>query len=256
MNITIDTRELERAAKAIGGFSDRRLAATIATALTRTARAVEADWRRQFAAELDRPTPLTQRAAVVIGAKADNLRAEVKLRDATARGTAPAEYLAPQEAGGDRRLKRFEQALVRAGAMPAGQRAVPGEGAQRDGYGNVSRAQIVQVLNQLAAGRTSVGYSRVIGRTAEKRAASARRAGRVYVALPQGSGPISPGIYERQGRGLKAVFLFVSSVRYRSRLKLIEQGGSVAARVVQAEGVRALGEQVQRLRDKIARGGA
>ena len=256
MNITIDTTDVRRVTDGLKEFSERRFRAAVATAITRTAREVEADWRRQFGGSLDRPTPLTRRAGVVQGATAQNLQAVVALREQTAAGASPAEYLAPQETGGARGVKKFEAALQRAGVMQRGQRAVPGRGAKLDAYGNVSRSQIVQVLSQLAAGRTSVGYTRVIGRTQGKRDAARRRAGREYVAISRPEGGLSAGIYERQGRGLVAVFVFVAGVKYNRRLSLIERGSRIANAAATANLQAAVAQQIQRLQDKLRRAGA
>lgn len=255
MNIVIDTTDVRRVTDGLRDFSDRRFRAAVATALTRTAREVDAEWRRQFGGSLDRPTPLTRRAGIVRGATAQNLEAVVQLRDQTPSGTSPAKYLAPQETGGPRGVKKFEAALQRAGVMLRGQRAVPGRGAKLDAYGNVSRSQIVQVLSQLAAGRTSVGYTRVIGRTQGKRDAARRRAGREYVAVTKPAGGLSAGIYARQGRDLVAVFVFVDGVGYKRRLSLVERGSRVAGMGAQAQLQIAVAQQVKRLQDKLRRAG-
>jgi len=229
------------------GFSDRRFRAAVATALTRTAGAVRQQWRQDLQADIDRPTPLTRNAAISMPANAGKLQAEVFLREQLAGGgVAPAEYIGTQERGGDRRLKRFEQALVASGAMPAGMRAVPGRGARLDSFGNVSRAQIVQVLNQLGA-KLSVGYQQVISRSAAKRAASAARAGRQYVAIPQDRNGLPAGIYARTGRGLDAVFFYARNVRYPRRTRLLEAGQRVAGARLNAELQRAIGEHMARL---------
>ena len=248
MRVRVDASDVERVARGLG-FSDRRTRAAIATAITRTARRVQDDWSAQLRINLDRPTPLTQRAVHVLRADATTLTATVQLAQALPggrSGVAPAEYIATQEDGGARGLKKYERALVAAGAMPAGKRAVPGPAARLDGYGNVSRGQIVAVLNQLGAA-LSVGYQRVIGATAAKRSAVAKRSGRTYVALPNGSGRLKPGVYERAGGRLLLVFGFVSSVRYGKRLRLMQQAAAVITSNLRAEVDRAIAESLARL---------
>ncbi len=248
--ITIKLEGLDALKAQLQGFSDRRFKAAVATALTRTAGIVRQQWRQDLQADIDRPTPLTRNAAISTRADANKLQAEVFLRDQLASGgVAPAEYIGVQERGGDRRLKRFEQALVSSGAMPAGMRAVPGRGARLDGYGNVSRGQIVQVLNQLG-GKLSVGYQQVISRNAGKRAASAARAGRQYVAIPQSRNGLPAGIYARTGRGLDGVFFYVSAVRYPRRTKLVDAAKRIGASRLDAEMKRAINEHLARLAAK------
>lgn len=262
MIITIDTTQLQRVAAGLG-FSDRRMRAVAASALTAAARDVERNWLGQLSGRLDRPTPLTTRAAVVQQATAARPVATVKLRDlAPDGGLAPADYLLPQERGGARGLKKFERALQTAGALPAGYRAVPGPAARLDGYGNVSRGQIVEVLNQLVgAGALSPGYRKVISARAAKRKAAARRAGRQYLAITERrAGGLPMGIYHRlQGiarrartvRGtmgaLRLVFAFVRTVHYPKRLALLDEGLTTAQRVLGPHAERYLQQHIARL---------
>lgn len=266
MKITIDTTQLRAVGKALN-FSDRRMRAVAASALTAGARDVDRAWQAQLQGRIDRPTASTQRAAVLVKATADTLQAEVKLRDQAPAGqrNAPQDWLEPLERGGQRRLKRFELVLQRAGAMPAGYRAVPGPAAQRDGYGNVSRSQFIAVLNQLGGTALTRGYRRVIGATAAKRTAVARRAGREYVAIsrPQPGG-LRMGIYERTAasrsastiratlRGLRAVFVFTRGATYRKQLALQDEGRQVAAAGLSGHAARYLREHIARVAAKRA----
>jgi alkylated DNA nucleotide flippase Atl1 len=234
--IEVQVEGLRELRRALAEFSDRRFGSAVAEGLNRTARAIADEWGGQLVTRIDRPTALTRRAAQ-LSARADvgRLVAEVRLRpDAPSGADAPAAYLQPLERGGDRLAKRFERALQASGAMPAGHKAVPGDAAQLDGYGNVSRGQIVQVLNQLGAD-LSVGYQRVISRDAARRQRAAQRRGRQYIAFPQRVGGLPAGIYERKGRGLAAVFFFVSRTQYGRRLALVEHGRKVAQRVLERE---------------------
>lgn len=231
---------------ALQGFSERRLAAAGATALTRTARRIAAEWRQDLEASLDRPTPATVRSVVVKPASASDLEAEVSIK-AEAGQARPVEWLMPHQFGGRRQAKKFEQALQSAGAMPRGFYAVPGPAAKLDAYGNVSRGQIVQVLNQLGS-NLSVGYRRVIGATTRKRAASAAAKGRKYIALPNGEGRRKPGVYERTSDGrLAAVFWFVSKATYQRRLSLIERAQDIGPAVLGEEMGRAIQQSAARL---------
>lgn len=248
LTITTDAADLRRQLRE---FSDRRFRSAMATALTRTAVQVGKLWTQQLATRIDRPTPTTLRAVQTKRAenRDANPVAEVRIRtDARgAGGTAPAEWLAPQELGGPRRLKKFEQALQRQGSMPAGWRAVPGPAATRDTYGNVSRSQIIQVVAQLGA-QYSPGYARVIGASAQRRAARAARLGRAYVAIPPGNiGKLTPGVYERTPQALRPIFYFVRGTVYQRQLDLVRTAQRDTGGILKREVQRAVAESAARL---------
>lgn len=236
----------------LDGFSARRMNAAVATALTRTARSVQTDWRAELQRGVDRPTPMTTAAPLVTQATATSLVAEVRMRDSVAKGTPPSQYLQPLEYGGVRAHKKFELSLMAQGSMPRGSFAVPTEHAQRDSYGNVSRRQLVQILVQLAGGVVRDGYRRVISASAVKRAKAAIRAGKSYVAVLERQGKLQPGIYARQGNELRMVFAYERSVRYTRQLSLIERARRKGQEAFRAELSRAIEESAARLQ---ARGG-
>lgn len=249
--LKIELQGLDDARSALQDFSQRRFTSAVATALTRTANTLGQQWTQQLTTRFDRPTPATVRAVVVRRAEntAATLVAEVKLRDQLrAEGaTPPVEWLATQETGGRRRIKKFEQALQAQGSMPAGWVAAPGPAAKLDAYGNVTRGQIVQVLAQLGA-QYSPGYARVISASAAKRAARAVQTKRAYIAMQPGNkAGLTPGVYERQGRRLLAVFFFVRSATYRRRLDLIGGAQRDVGRVLSREFDRAISESAARL---------
>lgn len=254
LNLKIDG--LKETREALRAFSDRRFTSAVATALTRTANVIGKEWTGQLGSRFDRPTPATQRAVVVKRAEntAAVLVAEVKLRDELrgGKGTPPVEWLATQELGGQRRIKKFEQALQAQGSMPAGWKAVPGPAAKLDGFGNVSRGQIVQVIAQLGA-QFSPGYARVISASAAKRAARAVQTGRAYVAiLPGNKAKLTPGVYKRAGKALRPVFFFVKSASYSRRLNLMGAGMREAQTVLNREFARAVSESAARLAQRSA----
>ena len=252
MQIAVDTSDLVRLANSVKSFSGRRVESVIALALNRTAREIKDEWGGQLYTKIDRPTALT-RGAAILGQRADigRLSTSIALRDSVERGDPPSQYLLPQERGGGRELKQFERALIARGLMPAGARSVPGNYAELDQYGNVSRRQIVQVLNQIAGGgRLSVGYRKVVSASAARRAKAAARAGRVYVALPVPNGGLKAGIYERKGGAMLPVFFYARSVRYGKRLALMEHGLAIARVRLQTNMDRAVSESLQRLLSK------
>lgn len=252
---TVTIKGLEELRATLAGFSDRRFESAIAEALNRTARHVADVWGGQLATRFDRPTAMTYRAAFV-SQRADvgRLTAAVSLRDTVPNnGIAPAEYVLTHEQGtGDRRLKKFERALVASGAMPGGHKVVPGKHAKLDNFGNISRGQIVQVLNQLGEA-LSEGYQQVISRNAARRAASAAKRGRRYVPVPRPIGKLEAGVYERKDNRLLPVFFFVSSTRYRKGISLMETGTRTAERDIGIELTRAIEKRIASLVARSAR---
>ncbi len=233
-------------------FSERRMNAALATGLTLAAKRVSQDWQGQVNSRIDKPVARTRSASMFRGASATNLVAEVKLKDQMT-GLAPATYLAPQELAGSRLVKKFERSLIASGAMPRGYITVPGKHAQRDSYGNVSRALIIAVISQLGKD-FSPGYQQVISKKSDKRLASQAKRGRRYIVVKPSTTRVSPGIYERMANGsLKAVFLFRKDVTYGKRLSLIERGQQVGNAIAVEEIGRALTESLARMQR--ARGG-
>lgn len=131
----------------------------------------------------------------------------------------------PHIFGGDRAVKRMEQRLQRVNLMPKGWRIVPGEAAQLDAYGNVSRGQISLVLNVLGT-YTEAGYNKANAATRKRLAKGGRsKYGVTYFVVLPGRAEtkhLQPGIYQRVatpfGSSLKPVLIYVRNTRYRARL--------------------------------------
>lgn len=241
--ISIQVTGLEEAIATIKDLSERRIRAAASTALTRTAREIEKSWQRNINNSISSPSKRTREAVFLKTATAQKLEAEVKLKDRMG-GLAPAQYLLHQEMGGQRLVKKFERALIAAGAMPSGYFVVPGKGAKLDAFGNVSRGQIVQVIAQLGA-EYSPGYQRVISKDTRKRMATAAKRGRMYVAVQPGADAkrqkVDAGIYERMANGdRKAIFLFKRGVTYQKRLSLMELAKESAVPMFNEEFAKAL----------------
>ncbi len=206
MKIKIEVTGLKQLQATMKDISTRRMNAIVSTTLTRTAWDVANKWQKSIDSTIENPTPRTQKAVLVKQAKVTELVAEVRLKDVM-RGLAPQAYLAPHEFAGERMLKKFEHALVKAGAMPSGYFVVPGHAAKLDSYGNVTRGQITHVITQLGMDY-SPGYQRTISKSAAKRMATATKHGRLYVAVQPADAKrfkVSPGIYERQADGKQKI---------------------------------------------------
>lgn len=248
-------------------FSERRLRAAAATALTRTAVQMRRELSGQLAQRFDRPTPYTLRQLRYVGATAQRLAAAVGFNVAAItdeRGTViryadlgPGEtpagkYLQAQIEGGQRRPKRLEEALRAIGALPQGWFAVPGQGARLDAYGNMTRGQVVQILSQLRV-QFVAGSNRPMSRNAREQIAAQRKAGGRFFVMPVG-GRVTPGIYQREllGRNITPVVIFVRRMSYRRRWDFYREATSIADRTLSVELNRAIAESLQRLRARTA----
>lgn len=277
MKVVIDASDLKRMSKDIEGFSQRRLDAALATALTRTAVQARADLRQAMTQVFDRPTPWTLNSIWVQSAVANKayagldfiptqgdslntravrygyMSASVQIKDNLAGGGA-ATFMHPHIDAGQRLPKRLEVQLRMAGVLPAGYWAVPGQGAKLDRYGNMSSGQIIQILSQLRITLLS-GFTRnmSIG-TARARAAQRKAGGRFFV-MPVGS-KVQPGIYQREfyGTNITPVLIFVSSVSYRRRLDFYGTVSRSAEANLPGQIQRALEDSAARM--QASRGGA
>ncbi len=194
-------------------------------AVNATAFAIRQAWADAASRVFDRPVPLTIKAAQYEKATKSKLYAEVKLRDEASGGTPPAKYLLPEVEGGTRRKTGMEVLLQAKGAMPAGMFAVPGKGAQLDGYGNIKRGQVSQVLSQLGARNDPLQNETETSRDRRRRRAAKKgiRGGEFFV-LKAKRGRMLPGIYQRLvtgfGSAVKSLFIFVPRTQYKPRYNI------------------------------------
>jgi hypothetical protein len=266
-------------------FSDRQFAASMATALTRTAvkvrDAVQADMPRVF----DRPTPYTVRQLRYVPATADRLAAAVGFnvarindergalvgyRDLGPGETPAGKYLQFQVDGGQRAQKRFERALQTVGILPQGWVAVPGERAKIDQYGNQSVGELRQILSffdaaELVAGsrqnmgplgrakrlkgtRKKAGFEYFVVRPGERRS-FVRQAG--ARAGMKGTHLAQPGIYRRTnyalGSRIEPVLIFVKRALYKPRFDFYNQALRITNQTLPGEIDRAVAERLARL---------
>lgn len=204
---------------AMRDFSERRAAAAMATAFSKTVVDIKAGGLQRLPAVFDRPSPWTMNSMYAKGATAQDLRARVWFKeDAGKQGTPAAKYLMPHVEGGARRTKRYEVALQAIGALPAGWQTVPGQGAQLDAYGNVAVGQIIQILSQLRITMTA-GHARNMSFDARKAIRAQKKAGGRFFVMPVGTKGAAPGVYQREfmGGSVTPVLVFVQASGYRKR---------------------------------------
>jgi hypothetical protein len=238
MRTTIKGNGLDAALGSLQGFSGRRLQSAVATALTRTGVQIKQAQQSEMRDVFDRPTPDTIGSVYSTTADIGRMFVDVGIKGQAAQGDRGADrWLQWQIKGGQRSLKGFEVLLVRYGLMESDQRAVPGKAARLDGYGNVAKGQITQILSQLRVD-SFVGSSRSLPRLQSDDNKATRRAkqntirraygraGGRFIALKKGTRTLLPGIYINEGkdfgarigfgasRRLRPVFIFVSPATY------------------------------------------
>jgi len=243
------------------GFSQRRMASTIATALTRTAVIARQEARTAIGTVFDRPTPWARKSVWMKAASANKLEAMVYLVDRHGDPQAqPHHYLYPEVFGGRRGRKGFESLLARARVLPEGFITVPGKGAKIDGYGNQAKGELVQILSALKAFPTA-GAGR--GYNMNRTASSAKRRGArlrdIFFSSPSlqqqaaNGGRLPWGVWERLPSGrIQCLLFFVRAAKYRKRLPLFEIRDRVMARDFQREFDRAFEASLARLRQRAA----
>jgi hypothetical protein len=202
----------------------------LAAAMNTSVKQAEVDLVGEMRRVFDRPTPWTLGGVTHDKASSGKLEAVVRIRGKSGAPIPAEAFLRAQILGGQRRFKRFEVALFKAGVLPAGYYAVPASGARIDSFGNMSAGQIVQLLAYFQAFPPDASGRRR-NTTAERRAqmADRRRMGVVYVAIKPGNRNLFPGIYEYRdlgglGTGVRAVMIFVRRATYQKRLRFLEVG--------------------------------
>lgn len=214
-------------------FADqqRKIPFAAVWALTKSAKVAEDAIRSEMRRVLDSPVPWTINSLRTSPATKAKPEATVAYREFGAKGGTPAGvYLRFLEAGGQRRHKRFERALIAAGVMQPSQYAVPARKfAGVDYSGNVPRKMIVRILSQLRAFGEQ-GYRANLPTDRKKRRASVRRAGEQFFAVSKRRGGLPPGIYRRDARSGKVemVMAFATRATYRRIFRFYEVGQQAA----------------------------
>lgn len=208
------TSDLEKQVSQWARIAGDQVPFATAVALTRTAKAAKEEVERQLPLLIDRPTAFTMRGFRLYPANKRTLLAVVDFRRSTSSKGGEKDYLSPIVYGGPRKIKNFERSLQRTGLLPAGYFAVPGAAAKIDGFGNMSRAQIGQVL-------ASVGAAK-----AQKK----RAAGRYFVVKDK-QGHLPMGIWMTSDkRTVQPVIMYVKQPVYRATIDV----PGIAKRVIDA----------------------
>ena len=128
------------------GFVRKQIPFITSLSLNRTGQKVKAKEEHEIRDVFDRPTPFIQNSIFLKPSNKTNLTATVGIKDFASKSVPATKILEAEIKGGSRRLKRYEIALRRVGALPNGYYTVPGAAAQIDQYGNIARKHITQIL--------------------------------------------------------------------------------------------------------------
>lgn len=211
LGISADTKGFE---KTLENWERQQLPFATARALTQTGQMVKNAVRGTMAVSFDRPTPYTLNSVYLKPATKQNLVAEVNLKNWASKGAPPSQYLLPQVEGGQRAAKASEVAFRRKGILPGGMLWVPGSGAKLNRYGNITPAQIVQIMS-------ATGSNWKAGFDANRTARSVKRNKKqieIFVGRP-GGGRLPLGVWQRTADGdIKPLLIFVDHANYSVRL--------------------------------------
>lgn len=199
----------------------------MANALNETASRVRLDQVEEMKSAFHMPTRYTLNSLYLKRALPARLQAVVWLKDGY--DDRKQHYLHPQIFSGARVEKRFEFMLRRIGVLPTGMFAVPGNSAQLDAYGNMSRAEIVKILSYVQAFYLAGATQNSTAATREKMAkGSAKKKGLEYIVVRQKRGGLVPGIWKVEkgglGRSVRPVLIFVRGASYSARYRFQQVG--------------------------------
>ena len=203
-------------------------------ALNTTAYAINDRLKKDMAATFaGGATAYSLRAFSVKRADKNTLTAEVALRTDSpgGSGTNYSKALAHLFTGGQRKYKKLEGWLRARQMLPTGLTVAPGAGMPLDGYGNMRRTALTEMLGVLGSQRANL---RVFKRTG---AGKAQKAVGYFVILPGNKTGKHPGIYKRIETGttstLSPMVLYVDPVNYRKCIDLDKLGREVVAKTFQ-----------------------
>lgn len=221
--LTIKLEGMNRIEAQLRGIEKQVQFATM-VALNRAAYAGAQEAKREMGRVFDRPTPWVVGSVRYKKATRQLLQAQIDLDFwGNKQGVSVDQVLRAEIHGGQRRHKRHEAALQKAGILPAGMGIVPGDAAQLDQYGNMKAGQIVQIMSWFQSFGQQ-GYSANMRDGGKRLGRDNKRTGAKgfsYFALQQKRGKLLPGIYQRfqfgAGSAVKPVMIFVRLPSYKRR---------------------------------------
>jgi len=221
MGISVNV-DIRGALKQLADVKDKQLPFATSLAINRTAQKVKAREEHEIRDVFDRPTPYIQNSVFIKPSNKANLTAKVGIKDQSfGKGVSAIKPLQAEISGGERKLKRYEEALRAIGVLPEGYFTVPGDAAKIDSYGNIAKSHIVQILAYFRANRDVGSTSNSTDKTRAKLAKSTNtRRGISYFVGAPGDGKAPLGIwmrvYSNFGTAIRPILIFVQSANYEA----------------------------------------
>lgn len=237
MKISIDTKGLDSLRLEMAGLGRKIKTATIA-ALNSAAFVGAKETSEAIGKTFDRPTPWVKGSVRYVKARKDRVEASIDF-DAWGNKTnvTAGKVLHAEIFGGIRKNKRHEVALQRVGILPAGMHIAPGPAAKKDAYGNMSSAQIVQVISwfqgfeKFSGARQNMTDKTKMKIMAGRKIKGVKQRGFELFALSERVGKLHPGIYIRKDYssaeaskvshlshgGAAAIMYFIKPTTYKKR---------------------------------------
>lgn len=202
-------------------------------ALTKTGKLAQTAVLFHMLQVIDKPTRFTLNSTFVKPATIKNPEVTVGLKEGVGGVvTDPDKYLGPLQFGGPRAHKRFERALIARGIMGTTEYAVPGKGVRLNTFGNISRGLINKILSDLGAQRITDQ--------------NATRQGQRYFVGGRGRAQHLPrGIFERRGKRILAIMIFVRAPVYQKRLQFEETIQATFDRYLESEYTREFNRKIK-----------
>jgi len=235
MQIKLEVKGIDTVAAQLRQLTGQQLQQTAAKAINDIAFKVRGSYQNEMRKVFDRPTPYITSSVRVKQASAAMLTATVGPEYLGGKGVDPTKVLAAEVWGGNRRAKRSEMALRRAGLLPAGYvtaiPATPYPGSD-DGRGNIKGSFILQLLTYFNA----MGEQGYRANMTDKRRAKLTNKGKTasgyatingvqyFASMGRLRGQhLAPGIWAKSGihgSDIKPVLMFIRDPRYQVRLNV------------------------------------
>lgn len=190
---TETVRGLPELLRRMSDVSRQQAPFAMAKAMTMTVRQAKVAEDAHIMSVFDRPTPFTKRAVAFEGANKRNLKASVFVKEDQAK------YLAAQAQGGQRKFKPFEEQFAGSASTMV---ALPGRGVALNQYGNVSKAKIKRIAQDLN---------------------TSGKAKRFFKGKPKGQ-DLPEGIYTRTNKNtqITPLLVFANAAVYQKRFNFSE----------------------------------
>lgn len=197
VNLSIDTRELEKLQLNLSTLSEKNIRYSVANAMTQSSKAAQRALQAQMPSYIQGgPVPFTRNSTYVRFAKPTDLFTEVGFKQFAPKGTPAGRYLQYMAGGGSRVAKSSERQLRNAGLIPSNAFIVPTNVTplKTNRFGNLTGGTYTQVLSRLKALNTDGSSENVSGDARSQ----AKRSKRDYFIGRPGGLPL--GIYAYVGR--------------------------------------------------------